>query len=1559
MMKNRSSNSPSVAPGSPSRRPDSGKRRRGHASSRRPWPLLALALALAAVTHSGLAQAQYAPALHTDRPAYAAGDEIAITGAGFAPYETVTLSVTHDDGAAEAGMGHEPWVASTDGVGSFEATWTINAADIAGRQFAVSASGVVSGVSQSAAFARSPVVSTEAATYVAGDTVTITGRDFSPGTLTLQVTHADGGAEADMGHDPQTVAVQPDGTFTATWVPLLADLSGPNFVVTAVGDPAGDAVAAHFSRVAAMATDKGDYQPGEWATITGRGFAPNEVVKLQVTHVNGLADGNGHEPFYAASDEAGNLSARWYVDPDDSLGSKLLLSGVGQTSAVGGKATFWDAGAISLTTLGSPYTQSFDTLASTGTSTTVPPGWDLTETGTNANTAYTAGTGSGTAGDTNSFGASASVERAFGGLLSGSLTPTIGAQFTNNTGSTVTALDVSYVGEMWRAGVTNRNAGDRLDFQLSTNATSLTTGTWADYNSLDFNSPNINTTLGALNGNSAANQAPVSFSITGLSIPNGASFWIRWTDFNITSSDDGLAVDDFSLTPRVGDLAPEVIDTFPDNGATDFPINANLTVTFNEAVNVTASWFALVCSASGTVSTSVIGGSTTFTLNPDGTLVNGETCTLTVLASQVSDQDGNDPPDNMVVNFAVGFTAFDVCAAPYTPIYTIQGSGLSTPIPGTVTTSGVVVGDFEGPAAASGFYIQDLSGDGNPATSDGIFVFTGSSDLVSVGQVVRITGFARERFTQTTINGSNSNGAAVPAANIVQCGTGSVTATDVTLPVASANDFERYEGMLVRFPQPLVIAESFNYDRFGEIVLAQPLPGEDRPYTGTAIDEPGAPANARTAANALSRITLDDAQSAQNPSTLRHPNGGPFSLSNLFRGGDTVQNAVGVLGFDFSLYRIIPTGPADYAAVNPRPAAPAVVGGTVRVAVMNTLNFFVTADYPSGVLDNKCGPGNNVECRGWDSDQATEFTRQRDKLLTALSGLDADIIGLNELENSTGVEPLASIVSGMPGYDYVATGTIGTDAIKVGLIYRPAIVTPIGDFKLLTSAVDPRFIDTKSRPSLAQTFTVNATGAKFTVAVNHFKSKGSACDDVGDPDLLDGQGNCSQTRRAAAEALVDWLATDPTGSADPDFLIVGDLNSYAQEDSIDEIKAGSDDTTGTNDDFTNLTSHFQDDLDSGTYAYSYTFDGQAGYLDHALANASLFGQITGAADWHINSDEPDVLDYDTSFKPPAQDALYEVNPYRTSDHDAVVIGLVPNAPPTADAGGPYSAPEGGSVTLTATGSDPNGDSLTYAWDLDNNGSFETSGQSVSFNAALLDGPSSYTVKVRATDPGGLSAVSSATVNVTNVAPTVSASFAASSIGCGVSNATLNVSFTDPGSGDTHTAVINWGDGNTQTVSPATSPFALAHTYAAAGPYTATVTVTDKDGGVGTKTAPVTVNFNTSGFLQPINPDGTSVFKYNSTIPVKISFTNCNGSTPANLAPTIRLTMISGNAPGLPINEPISTSAADTAGVMRFTTNQYIYNLATKPLPDPSATYLITVTIPSTGQTHTVRFGLRP
>lgn len=933
--------------------------------------------------------------------------------------------------------------------------------------------------------------------------------------------------------------------------------------------------------------------------------------------------------------------------------------------------------------LAGTYAQNFDTLASTGSSNTwindaTISGWYSTR------ILYIAGAGTSNAGGLYSFGATA-ADRALGSIASGS-TSTIfyGVRFVNDTGGVVTQLDITYTGEQWRTGgssTASPSVAQILDFQYQVGATSISSGTWSDFDALDFTSPIFGTTApSALDGNAPANRLTLSASITGLNIQPNQEVWLRWQDINDANNDHGLAVDDLSVSAVSNpvDDAPEVSNTFPEDGATDFPVNANLTVTFSEPVNVTDPWFDLTCSVSGAgISTSFSGGPTTSTLDPGVPLVHGEECTLTIFADQVSDQDANDPPDDMEVNFIVGFSPYDVCATGFTPIYEIQGDGLSTPIPGTVTTQGVVVGDFEGSAGLQGFYMQDVTGDGDAATSDGIFVFTGSSNLVSAGQVVRVTGYARERFNQTTLNGSNSNNSAVPAANIINCGSGSVEPTEVLMPFADANFPERFEGMLVRFSQPLVISEYFNYERFGEIVLALPLDGESRPFTGTSVDEPGLDANARTLANSLRRITLDDGLGTQNPVSVRHPNGDPFSLLNRFRGGDRVTDAVGVLGYDFGLYRIQPTEPAEYESVNPRTNAPEDVNGSLKVAAMNTLNFFLTPDNiqeasnaPDDPADNLCGPVPSLECRGWDGNQPLEFSRQRDKLLAALVGLDADVVGLNELENTIGVDPLGDPVNGVvaglnamlgPGtYAYIDTGVIGTDAIRVGLIYKPGKVTPVGDFKILDSSVDPRFVDTRSRPALAQTFEDLSTGARFTVVVNHFKSKGDSglasttppvgiCVD-GDPDndtldcdQGDGQGYWNYTRTQAAEALVDWLATDPTGSGDADVIIIGDLNSYAMENPIDAILAGG---------YTNLIREYQ-----GEYAYSYVFDGQFGYLDHALSNPSLTPQVTGAADWHINADEPDLLDYDTSFKPPAQEAIYEPNAYRSSDHDPVIVGL--------------------------------------------------------------------------------------------------------------------------------------------------------------------------------------------------------------------------------------------------------------------------------------------------------------
>lgn len=202
------------------------------------------------------------------------------------------------------------------------------------------------------------------------------------------------------------------------------------------------------------------------------------------------------------------------------------------------------------------YSQNFNTLASSpdgGTGSTLPDspnGWTFTETGNSANSLYSIGPGSSATGDTYSFGATASTERAFGSQNNNSPTrsQTLGARFQSNVTNTkpFTKAIITYTGEQWRLGATGRV--DRLDFQVSTDATSLTTGTWVDFNSLDFIAPTTTGTLGALNGNAAANQANMSVKITlPTNVSPGQTFWIRWNGFDASGNDDGLAIDDFHI----------------------------------------------------------------------------------------------------------------------------------------------------------------------------------------------------------------------------------------------------------------------------------------------------------------------------------------------------------------------------------------------------------------------------------------------------------------------------------------------------------------------------------------------------------------------------------------------------------------------------------------------------------------------------------------------------------------------------------------------------------------------------------------------------------------------------------------------------------------------------------------------------------------------------------------------------------------------------------------------------------------------------------------------------
>jgi len=786
------------------------------------------------------------------------------------------------------------------------------------------------------------------------------------------------------------------------------------------------------------------------------------------------------------------------------------------------------------------------------------------------------------------------------------------------------------------------------------------------------------------------------------------------------------------------ETAPSVSSTTPANDAIDVGLGSNILINFSEPVDVSGSWFEISCGLTETHTAAVSGGPTTFTLDPDADFAFNESCMVTVYAANVSDQDTDDGPDLMEANYTFGFlTLADQCQAASTPIHNVQGNGATSPLVGqTVDVQGIVVGDFQNNASPddgnlNGFHLQaeDSEYDADPATSEGVFIFySGGAVDVAAGDEVRVRGTVSEYNGLTEIT----------ASQVLVCDSGiTVTPTELSLPAASVSAFEAYEGMLVTFPQELIISEYFNFDQFGEIVLTS-----ERHMTPTAVYEPGSLEYANAVqAYLLDKITLDDGRTASNPDPALHPNGAVFNMENLFRGGDKLTNVTGVIDYSFNLYRIQPTEGADYTPTNPRPAEPEEVGGTLKVVSMNTLNYFTTLD--DGVHDI-CGPDQLQECRG--ADTLDEFNRQHAKLVAAIVEMDPDVIGLIEVENNLTDEPMEILVEGLNDaagagtYAYVPTGAIGTDAIRAALIYKPSTVSMVGDYAILDSSVDERFLDDYNRPVLAQTFKENQSGALFTVAVNHLKSKGSDCNAVGDMDLGDGAGNCNLTRMAAAQAEVDWLATDPTGSGDPDFLIIGDLNSYDKEDPIDALKAGPDDVLGTADDYFDLVFEFQ-----GEDAYSYVFDGQMGYLDFAISGP-MVSQVTDTTVWHVNADEPDLIDYDMSYKKPAQDALYAPDAFRYSDHDPVIIGL---DLVYFDTGGPVSVVENGTVALTVPPRkmDLNEGPLTYAWDLNGDGIFETPGRTVTFSAAGLAAPQSLVVKVKATNMWGYSTISAVIVNV--------------------------------------------------------------------------------------------------------------------------------------------------------------------------------------------------------------------
>ncbi|WP_283709682.1 ExeM/NucH family extracellular endonuclease [Pseudoalteromonas prydzensis] len=569
------------------------------------------------------------------------------------------------------------------------------------------------------------------------------------------------------------------------------------------------------------------------------------------------------------------------------------------------------------------------------------------------------------------------------------------------------------------------------------------------------------------------------------------------------------------------------------------------------------------------------------------------------------------------------------CGAAKTLINAIQGEGGDSPLLNTeVELEGVVTADFQGAEQLSGFFITSLDADidTNPLTSEGVFVYFADTD-VNVGDHVRVKGSVAEYFNATQIG---------DVSQVEICATGLVTAaTKISLPVTEVADLEAHEGMLVTLEQPLVVTNNYGLGRYGEVDLAT-----ERLYQGTQIALPGDAATAVEAENSKKQILLDDGSTKQNLDPIAYPGTG-LDAYNTLRLGDTVNTVTGVLGYSFDRYRIHPTVQPTFVATNPRTEAPELhADADLRIASFNVLNYF-----------NGDGQGAGFPTsRGADSE--AEFIRQQAKIVSAIVALEADVIGLMEIENDGFDEfsAIASLVNALNDEDSVNdyafvdfnVNQIGTDQITTALIYRANKVVEVGNAAITTQAP----FDYSNRAPIAQSFKSLTTDEVFTVAVAHLKSKGSCGSaDGNNADLGDGQACWNEIRTAGANAFADWLNSKPTGVDDEDIILVGDMNAYAMED---PIRAFADKG------LKNVVA----ELDGNTLGYSYSFSGRAGSLNQALVSPSLLNKVVSATYWHINADEPISLDYNVEFKSDAQQvSLYASDAYRASDHDPVIVDI--------------------------------------------------------------------------------------------------------------------------------------------------------------------------------------------------------------------------------------------------------------------------------------------------------------
>jgi len=849
------------------------------------------------------------------------------------------------------------------------------------------------------------------------------------------------------------------------------------------------------------------------------------------------------------------------------------------------------------------------------------------------------------------------------------------------------------------------------------------------------------------------------------------------------------------------DLAPSVTSTSPAKNAVGVAPGADVSITFSEDVNVTGSWYSISCASSGTHTATVSGGPKTFTLDPDTDFVEGETCTVTVVAADVSDQDTIDPPDTMDADYVFGFTA-EVSA---TPIHAIQGAAHISPYSGqSVRTTGIVTAK-----STNGFWMQDPSPDADSATSEGIFVFTSSAPTVSVGDSVSVSarvqefrpgGVSNGNLTTTELASATvsvlSTGNQLPAPTVIGTGgrippdtlieddasSGNVETSGVFDPDQDGLDFyESLEGMRVQLNNAVAVGPT-DVD-FGET----PVIGDDganasvRTYRGGILLRPN-DANPE-------RITLDDLLT---------------SVPNVNVGDHYSGPVVGVMDYNFGnpFLEVTSSGLTRVADGVTREVTDPVEPGQLAISTFNFENL--APDNPQSkfdglaslIVNNLRSPdlitGEEVQDSSGATDNGVvDASQTLSKLVDAVVTAGGPRYAWREIDpvdDEDGGQPGGNIRQvflfrtdrglsfvDRPGGDSTTANGVAGSGSSTHLLYSPGRIAP----------ADSAWSD--SRKPLAGEF--DYRGHKVFVIANHFNSKG------GD-DPLRGRFQPPDEVTAAQRHQQATLVADfasQLSSADPsaNVVVLGDLNDYEFSPTVQILESA-----GLHDLMSTLPLNQR---------YSYDFEGNSEVLDHIMLSGPLFARPLVFDPVHVNAEFFD----------------------QASDHDPSVVRVNLNDPPSVSAGGPYAIDEGSSTTLTASGSDPESGDLSYAWDLDGNDSFETAGQSVSFSAD--DGPASPTVQVQVTDDAGNTATDSVTVAVRNVPPAAALGAPASSF-AGFPFTLSLTGASDPSSADTaagFTYALDCGSGYGAFGSDATASCPTT----AAGGRSVGGKVRDKDGGV--------------------------------------------------------------------------------------------------------------------------------